>query len=548
MPQKLLITLLVILMLLTPGAVTARDLVEIEQDIQAKESELSDIETSLEGMGQVLQDQQDKLASITGDLPRLKLQLEQIEQEIAINKLQLTELGLQVNLKELEQEELEIRQMVLVELSYLSWKTGTANINDLLDSVAVKNGIYQSIIISDGHASLEELVTYINDLAASIESFQSETGDLADQAKKLEAEKQQVIEQEQELLNKIEQLSKQYTGAKDRKGTLQSQLDLFYEEQKAILEYESSIENSDPGQSDPNDEGVTGTDEEEEEQDQGGDGTEVSPPPALIGMSFEGRGRDLYQGHGVGMSQFGALGAALAGWDYEQILEFYFPGAQVEIFEPNYQIHVDGYGSMHIEDYVAGAAEVPVTACEDVGLEFDTGNVWRCWPREAIKAQAVAYRTYGIYQTRNGGSICTTTSCQVYNGSQNNRSAADATTSKVLIYNGAPITAVYSSDNNQGGGTAHNDTVWSSYGGDGTAYAYLRSVDDSSFTYNTSWSRFTWHTNSYTFGKLDEMLNYVNENNYFAGSRAFVNDIRNHIGGLQSIELIRDPSGRVKKV
>ena len=41
---------------------------------------------------------------------------------------------------------------------------------------------------------------------------------------------------------------------------------------------------------------------------------------------FEGRGF----GHGVGMSQYGALGMSKQGFSYRDILSFYFTGTQVQ--------------------------------------------------------------------------------------------------------------------------------------------------------------------------------------------------------------------------
>jgi stage II sporulation protein D len=40
---------------------------------------------------------------------------------------------------------------------------------------------------------------------------------------------------------------------------------------------------------------------------------------------FEGRG----WGHGVGMSQWGARGMALRGWDFVRILQHYYTGVEV---------------------------------------------------------------------------------------------------------------------------------------------------------------------------------------------------------------------------
>ena len=53
----------------------------------------------------------------------------------------------------------------------------------------------------------------------------------------------------------------------------------------------------------------------------------VLPAPAAAGTLFviDGRG----WGHGVGMSQYGAQGSALAGWKYERILAHYYPGTEL---------------------------------------------------------------------------------------------------------------------------------------------------------------------------------------------------------------------------
>jgi stage II sporulation protein D len=55
-------------------------------------------------------------------------------------------------------------------------------------------------------------------------------------------------------------------------------------------------------------------------------------PTASAGTLFllDGRG----WGHGVGMSQWGAEGAARHGWDYKRILAHYYPGTKLEVWHP----------------------------------------------------------------------------------------------------------------------------------------------------------------------------------------------------------------------
>lgn len=112
--------------------------------------------------------------------------------------------------------------------------------------------------------------------------------------------------------------------------------------------------------------------------------------PAFGGFSF-----GAYS-HRNGMSQYGAKGRADGGQGAEDILGHYFPGATLNknYSEPS-TITVTGYGSMPFEDqYMNRIYEMPSD-----------------WSMEALKAQAVAARTYAI---RQGGTICPTESCQVY--------------------------------------------------------------------------------------------------------------------------------------
>lgn len=100
--------------------------------------------------------------------------------------------------------------------------------------------------------------------------------------------------------------------------------------------------------------------------------------------------------HRNGMSQYGAKGRAQSGQSAEDILKAYYPGSNLNksYSEPD-TINVDGYGSMSFEDaYLIGIYEMPSS-----------------FPPEALKAQAVAARTYAL---RQGSSICASESCQVF--------------------------------------------------------------------------------------------------------------------------------------
>jgi SpoIID/LytB domain protein len=123
---------------------------------------------------------------------------------------------------------------------------------------------------------------------------------------------------------------------------------------------------------------------------------------------------------------------------------------------------------------------------EPQGYLYGLSEVPSSWPQAALRAQAVAARTYAfakaaISQHRNPCNCALYDSSldQVYTGWNKESGvdgdlwvdAVDATDEKVVIYQGDEITAFYSSSS--GGYTENNENVWG-----GTAIAWLRGVCD----------------------------------------------------------------------
>ncbi len=154
--------------------------------------------------------------------------------------------------------------------------------------------------------------------------------------------------------------------------------------------------------------------------------------------------------HRVGMNQYGAYGRAKAGQSHEDILKAYFDNFNFET-KPNINISVSGYGSMPLETYLLGIYEMPES-----------------WPLEALKAQAIAARSYALAYTGSGaGEICTTQACQVYKNSPKSgawKDAVEQTSGKTMISGGSPVKAWYSSTD--GGYTFASSDVW----GSGTSF------------------------------------------------------------------------------
>ena len=161
----------------------------------------------------------------------------------------------------------------------------------------------------------------------------------------------------------------------------------------------------------------------------------------------------------VGLNQYGAYGRANVGQNSDTILHAYYNFDSYQNIN-NVNINVnDGNGvntgniiwSGSLEDYVKRIYEVPDS-----------------WPSEALKAQAIAVRSYVLAATNNGAnSICANQNCQVFQTNDkggNWDQAVNDTSGQVMVQGGNPIKAWFSSTH---GGYVHSsgdigwsDTAW----------------------------------------------------------------------------------------
>ncbi|MFC4386554.1 SpoIID/LytB domain-containing protein [Gracilibacillus marinus] len=112
-------------------------------------------------------------------------------------------------------------------------------------------------------------------------------------------------------------------------------------------------------------------------------------------------------------------------------------------------------------------------------------EMYRSWPLEALKAQAVAARTYATNYL-NSSNINDTVSYQVYegytwglnDGYQNSTKAVEETKGQIITYNGRSIksNAVYTSSN--GGKKLSNVNSWGSLSGYTSLISYLKGGSD----------------------------------------------------------------------
>ena len=147
-----------------------------------------------------------------------------------------------------------------------------------------------------------------------------------------------------------------------------------------------------------------------------------------------------------------------------------------------------------------------VTVINTIGIEqYLYGIVGReispDWPLEAIKAQAVAARSYALHNLKkhrnDGYDVCATTDCQVYSGidseAERSTKAVNDTRGLVLRFDGQVIPAFFHSSS--GGFTENSENVW------GTALPYIRGVTD----YDQQSPHFRW-SKEITPQELDTLL------------------------------------------
>jgi SpoIID/LytB domain protein len=265
--------------------------------------------------------------------------------------------------------------------------------------------------------------------------------------------------------------------------------------------------------------------------------------PSTRSVKLAGHG----YGHGIGMSQYGAQGAAVQGKSYSQILDYYYPGTAISTKRTNIRVLISAATSSTVtvkaqsglrfrytktdktidlpatrggatvsqwriiplvadprqsvlqyrtdawhaydRNFWVGDAQfeavggkitlvlpggttrqyrsiirsavpstgatnrktINITNIDNYTLGVVAAEVPSSWDADALKAQAIAARTYGIRSVHSGGyyDICDTTACQVYRGVSGETSATNAasvaTNSMILTYGGDPAFTQFSS-------------------------------------------------------------------------------------------------------
>ncbi len=168
-----------------------------------------------------------------------------------------------------------------------------------------------------------------------------------------------------------------------------------------------------------------------------------------------------------------------------------------------------------------------------IGGEMDSG-----WPQEALKAQAIAARTYALYkrnEQRNNPTYdlgATPDRWQIYKGVMSESptiyAAVDATAGKVLTHNNEIILSVFHACS--GGHTENVEDVW------GNPLAYLRAVQD----YDQNISACNWER-TFTSDEISSRISGV------GNVKEMVAEAHSPFRSVKALRIVGDKGTRVLK-
>ena len=329
----------------------------IDDDIAAVTKQIADLEAAI--------------APLKSESTDLKKKIASAKTQIASVETQVSKLNDTLNQKETELE----NQKELLSQRVKRYYINTKKFSPLMIFLSSQEGSsllqqytwYQSIIGQDK----ETITQYTTDIS-----------NLNNNKTKLETQKTNLAKVKKDLETRFSFLSGEITKAETYKAELSAK-------QQSLIAAKTAMFNTSVGDVSSSDDPASRTD--------------YNPgfSPAFALFSFGAP-------HRKGMSQYGAYGRAKSGQNYETILKAYYGDIRIEKIDTSGSIKTDK-GTLPFEDnYLVGIAEMPASWGDNGGYE-------------ALKAQAIAARTYALNSTNNrSGTICTTEACQVYSTSRLN--------------------------------------------------------------------------------------------------------------------------------
>jgi len=355
----------------------------------------------------------------------------------------------------------------IIEKSYEDLAKEKEQFDQAVRNYYIRNYLYNPFVIflsSDDAASVTRTLAYqkrsadrdkntITNLAIKIE-------DLEERQQKLESEERKLASAKIALATEKKEVEKIVEGAKKYQAELTGQIAELSARQQEIINARSGGFTASIGDS-----------ELADDYNASIKGFRESAPGGYFAVFSFGA-----HTHRKGMSQYGARGRAQSGHDYKTILRAYY-GKEPVNKDTGGTIRVSGYGEMDFEStYLYGIAEMPSS-----------------WHHEALKAQAVAARTYAYRYKQEGREICTTEACQVFNKGKSDsvpeswRKAVDDTKGQVL----EDVITYYASTH---GGFA-SPIGWDTTDGGGGSNFIDKSYDKAG---GSPWVYKAWYTKGYS--------------------------------------------------
>lgn len=377
-----------------------------DQNTNCDTKDLQQLEECISGFQEAYQQSVAATKPLESELQRLEEQMAGARAGIAGAKQKVEQLAVSIEQRE---EDLAVQYHLLsrrIAEQYKRNKTFSPFMTFLATQDAAqltKDLVYRSSIQAQDHRLIQQIAEDISQLEADRDQ--------------LEADQIRLAALEEKLDEQADFFRAEIAGAKEFQEVLGEKIAALSARQQEILSEKSGTFQTTVGDVPPADDPASRPD--------------YNPgfSPAFAAFSFGAP-------HFKGMSQYGAYGRARDNQNYEQILKAYYgSGIEIKDSNPDEQILVEGYNSYSLEEYAKRIYEVPNSWGDNGGME-------------ALKAQAIAARSYALARVRSSGSICATESCQVFKPSPkggNWEQAVNETRGKVLFANGQPFSAWYAS-------------------------------------------------------------------------------------------------------
>ncbi len=330
---------------------------DLQNQIDQISKQISDLEAAIAPLKNETVDLKKKISNAKSQIVSIESSVSKLNQTLAQKEIELE------NQKELLGERIKRYYINTKKFNPLMIFLSTGEGNSLIQQYTW----YQSIIGKDK----ETIVQYTSDISS-----------LNTNKTKLETQKNNLAKLKNNLESRFSFLANEITKAENYKAELS-------QKQKSLIAEKTAMFNTSVGD-------VSSSDDPASRSDYN---PGFSPAFALFSFGAP---------HRKGMSQYGAYGRAKSGQNYETILKAYYGDIKIEKIDTSGSIKTDK-GTLPFEDnYLVGIAEMPARWGDDGGYE-------------ALKAQAIAARTYALNSTNNlSGSICTTEACQVYSSTRYN--------------------------------------------------------------------------------------------------------------------------------